>query len=133
MPSDTGKVRHYKELGGFLAIVGVTCVIAWFLPEKYNRMLALGFLAIGILFDLLSLLYHAMTLLTGKYMSGFPVVGLLFYVWFLMVSRFSLVNWEETDLGRLLLFKLEDFVLLFGFHALCQLPMFLQKPRSEYK
>ena len=33
----------------------------------------------------------------------------------------------------MLLFKLVDVAMLFGFHVLCQLPMFLQKPRSEYK
>jgi hypothetical protein len=130
---DTDKLRQYKEPLGFLALIAATCVIAWFLPDQYNRNMAVGILAMGTLFDLLSLFYHVMTLLTGKYMSGFPLVGLVFYIWFLLASRFPLMSWEETELGSLWLFKLVDGALLFGFHALCQLPMFLQKPRSEYK
>lgn len=132
MPLNANKVRLYMELGGYLAIVAVFSVGAWFLPDEYHRIV-FGLLAIGVLFDLLSLFYHVMTLATGKFMSGFPVVGLFFYAWFLLASRFSLVGWEQTELSHVLLFKLADGALLLVLHALCQLPMLLQKPRSEYK
>jgi hypothetical protein len=127
------KGRRYAELGGYLALLAFSSVVAWFLPDEYNRKSAFVLLSIGVAFDLLSLFYHVMTIATGKFMSGFPLVGLIFYVWFLLASRFSLVGWGETEMGRVLLFKLADLAGLAAFHAFCQLPIFLQKPRSENK
>ncbi len=133
MPLNSNKVRPYVELGGCLAIVVASSMGAWFLPDEYHRKVTIGLLAIGVFFDLLSLFYHLMTMAIGKFLSGFPMVGLFFYAWFILSSRYSLVAWGETDLDRVLLFKLADLAMLLALHALCQLPTLRQKPRSEYK
>jgi hypothetical protein len=127
------KVRPNVEIGALLAVVAVHSVVAWFLPEWYHRRFVLAPLAAGFCFDLMSAFYHIMTLVTGKFMSGFPLVGLFFYAWFLLASRFTLTGGEQQGLAGVLLFKLVDAAVLLGFHALCQSWMFLQKPRSEYQ
>ena len=78
MRLDANKLRHYKELGGYLVLVMVSSVGAWFLPDKH-RTVVFGLLVIGIIFDMLSLFFHVKTMVTGKFMSGFPLVGLFFY------------------------------------------------------
>ena len=90
-------------------------------------------LAIGVFFDCLSLLYHCLTLATGRFMSGFPLVGLFFYCWFVLAYRKSLVAPHKTGTGELLAYKLLDFVLLALVHLLFQMPMFFQGPRERYK
>jgi hypothetical protein len=113
-------------------LIPATSVGAWFLPDQY-----LGFvfaiLALGLLFDLLSLFSHLMTLATGKYKSGFPLVGLLFYVWFVLAYRRSLIAPHEEGLGYIALFKLLDLLLLAGVHLLFQAPMLFQRPRDKYR
>lgn len=72
------KVRLFREVAGLLDVVGVSSVGAWFLPDGYHLMVVVGLLGLGLLFDLLSAFYHVMTLVTGKFSSGFPGVGLIF-------------------------------------------------------
>jgi len=121
MPLGEFKVRDYLEFARYFAIAAVLILIARLLPDQDNRKVTAWALGIGVVFDLLSLFYHIMTMVTGKYMSGWPGLGLIFYAYFLVASRFSLVGPSETELGRVLLFKLADLVLLVAFHALCQL------------
>jgi hypothetical protein len=116
-----------------VALIAIGITVAWLAPGKYHRQFVLGFLGLGVMFDLLSLFYHTMTLLTRKYMSGFPYVGLLFYGWFLLASRFALTAPHETTFGRIVAFKCLDALLLIAFHGLCQSPAFLQGPRQNYK
>jgi len=121
------------EVASYIAIILLSSVGAWFIPGKYHYQLVIGFLVIGVVFDLLSLFFHTMTLITRKFMSGFPFVGLFFYVWFLLASRFSLVAREETSMPRILMFKLADAALLIAFHGLCHFPMFFKGPHENYK
>ncbi len=115
-----------------LLLIPASSIAAWFLPDPYLHFL-FAIVALGLLFDLLSFFYHVMTLATGKYMSGFPLVGLGFYGWFLLAYRRSLVAPQEETLGRILLFKLLDLLLFLGLHVLFQLPMFFQGRREKYR
>lgn len=110
-----------------------TAVVMWLIPFAANIKIAFIIFGIGIFFDLMSLFYHVMTIVTGKYMSGFPVVGLLFYGLFLLTSQFSLVGWNETSLGRIMLYKIVDALILLVFHMICQIPMIFQKSRKHYE
>jgi hypothetical protein len=115
-----------------LLIIPISSVGAWFLPDEYLRYV-FAFLILGVLFDLLSLVAHVATLVTKRFSSGFPLVGLFFYAWFVLAYRKSLVAPHETTLPLLLLYKLLDLVLLVCLHGLCQLPMAFQGPRDRYR
>jgi hypothetical protein len=92
-----------------------------------------GALALGGLFDLISLVAHLSTLITGRFSSGFPLVGLFLYGWFVLAYRKSLVAPDETSLPYIVLYKLLDLTLLAAVHLLCQLPMCFQEPRDQYR
>lgn len=115
-------------------IVALLAVAAmWLLPTTTNIKIAFAILGIGIFFDLISLFYHVMTIVTGKYMSGFPVVGLFFYGLFLLTSQFSLAGWNEMSLAHALIYKVVDALILLAFHIGCQIPMRFQKSREHYE
>jgi len=86
-------------------------------------MLSIGCLCIGFLFDAMSIFYHAATIVTRKYMSGFPLVALFFYVGFVFTSPFALVAPKEEELSNILFYKMIDVVLLVAIHAACQSPI----------
>jgi hypothetical protein len=84
-----------------LAVVIAVCVGGWMLPESYARCVW-GLLAVGVLFDLLSCFYHCMTRATGTFMSGFPLVGLCFYLWFVLACPTPLVAPDAAGVGPIL-------------------------------
>jgi hypothetical protein len=117
---------------GYLA-VAVLCIAGmWVLPVDKNFKIAFSLLCFGAIFDLVSLFYHVSTIVTGKYMSGFPVVGLIFYGLFLLTAQTPLVARHETALTRVLMYKIADALILLVFHLCCHLPMRLQKSRESY-
>lgn len=122
-----------KEDMIYVAAALLAIPVMWLLPTSTNVKIALAILGFGIVFDLLSLYCHVMTILTGKYSSGFPVVGLLFYTLFLLTSQFSPAGWHETSPGRVILYKVADALILLSFHIGCQLPMRFQKSREHYE
>lgn len=122
-----------KEVSTYIAVTLLAVLVMWFIPLAANIKISLVILGVGILFDSVSLFYHLMTIFTGKYMSGFPVVGLLFYGLFILTSQFSLVSRNETSLSRITLYKVADALILLAFHIACQLPMRFQKPREPYE
>jgi len=115
-----------------LLVVPAGGVAAWFLPDEY-LYLVFAALLLGVLFDLVSLAAHVQTLLTGKFASGLPLVGLFFYGWFVLAYRRPLLAPHETALPFLVLYKVLDLLLLAGLHLLCQLPMLFQGPRDQYR
>jgi hypothetical protein len=122
-----------REVVIYVVVALLAVVVMWLLPSNANIKIVVVILGIGIFFDLVSLFFHVMTIVTGKYMSGFPIVGLLFYVLFLLTSRFSLAGWNEISLGGIMLYKIVDALILLAFHMGCQLPMRFQKPREHYE
>lgn len=124
MTTNRKPVPPWLELAGIATVVFGTGIGARFLNNEYNLRAALGLLSLGVLFDLLSLFYAYLSWKTGKFMSGFPVIGLLFYVWFLLASRFTLTGglraWDAP-----LYYKGLDFLALFAFHFFCQWPGYI--------
>jgi hypothetical protein len=117
---------------GYVA-VAVLCIAGmWLLPANINFKIAFSILCCGAFFDLVSLFYHVSTIITGKYMSGFPVIGLIFYGLFLLTAQTPLVARHETVLTRVLLYKIVDALILLAFHLCCHLPMRLRKSRESY-
>lgn len=116
-----------------IAIVPVSSIGAWFIPGEYHNLFAYSLLGIGIFFDVMSFFYHILTILTRKYMSGFPFIGLFFYGWFILASRFSLTAPEGTPFPQIIAFKAVDAFALMALHALFQSPMFLQGSREKYR
>jgi hypothetical protein len=131
----TESPRHSSPAGEvvlFALLVLGSSIGAWFLPDEYLPFV-FAILILGLLFDLMSLLYHVLTLVTGRFMSGFPLVGLLFYGWFVLAYRRSLLAPHEEAVGQVVLYKLLDLLLLAGLHLLFQLPMCFQGPRGKYR
>src|SRR5690349_755680 len=107
-PFGTDREPWWKtEDGACLTIVVGTCVAGWLVPDRCVVSF-LSLLALGLFLDFMSLSCHLYTLVPGRYESGFPLLGLLFYVWFVLAYRKSLVAPEETDLRYLFLYKLLD-------------------------
>jgi len=119
-----------EEFVILLLILGMT-IGAWLGTDEWNRRVSITVLGLGILFDVMSLAIRIRSKLVKKQSSGFPVIGLLFYVWFLLVSKFSLVGWTQTEPVYILLFKIADGALLFGFHTLCNGRMRFRRPVNE--
>jgi hypothetical protein len=117
---------------GYVAMAVLCIAGMWLLPADMNFKIAFSILCFGAFFDLVSLFYHVCTIVTGKYMSGFPVVGLIFYGLFLLTAQTPLVARHETVLTRVLLYKIVDALILLAFHLCCHLPMRLQKSRESY-
>jgi hypothetical protein len=115
-----------------LLLVPASSVAAWFLPAPYIHYL-FSLLAVGLLFDLLSFACHVSTLVTGKFRSGLPLVGLFLYVWFVLAYPRSLVAPQQAEVLRVLLYKPLDLLVLAGVHLLFQLPMFFHGPRDRYR
>lgn len=116
---------------GIVAILFI--IVMWFIPLTTNLKVAFIILGIGIFFDVISLFYHVMTIITGRYMSGFPGVSAFFYYLFILCSQFSLVGWNETSLMPIVLYKIVDALVLLIFSMFCNFPMWFQKSREHYK
>ncbi len=112
-----------------LSFIG-SAILVWFLPKIYNIKVAGSVLGVGIFFDIASLFYHIISLVTKRRMSGF-LVSYYFYLWFIIASNFSLVGIRETQIQRILLFKLVDATILIVFSLLCHLPSRFYKPGSN--
>ena len=117
-----------------LPLIFVSSTIAsWLVPLHYNYDFAFFLLGCGIFFDVISFIIHVGVIITKKFSSGFPGVGLFFYGWFIIVSRFSIVGRDQTTVSGILLFKIADILLLLGFSLLCHLPLKFQPPRENYE
>ena len=120
----------WSEWGGvalyFGAMVGSTA-LAWQLPDRYQRWIALGFIAVGLFFDVVSVICYVQWLITRRHVSAFPVVGLVFYLWaWLCFPRAVILPAAEVSglvglWGR----KLVDLVALVEFHLLFHAPFWL--------
>jgi len=128
--SDIKNFVRSEEFVILFVILWVT-VGAWLSTEEWNRRASFIVLGLGLTFDVLSLTIRIRSKLAKKQSSGFPVIGLLFYVWFLIVSKFSLVGWMQTDPFYIFLFKIADGALLFGFHTLCNGRMRFRRQVNE--
>lgn len=103
-PSNALPPPWWKTEDGAIALVIVsTCVAGWLFPERFVPFY-LALLGMGLFFDIASLCLHLSTLITGRYQSGFPLVGLVFYVWFDVGYRKSLLAPEEARFTNLLLY-----------------------------
>jgi hypothetical protein len=122
---------HWTHEDAILFLVVVSSSLgAWFLPDQY-LWVVFGLLALGMCLDLLPLFYRIMMLVTGMFQSGFPLVGLVCYGWFLLAYRKSLVAPQAVSLSHILLGKFLDGLVLVGAHLFCQLPMFFKGPRNR--
>ncbi|MEG3975794.1 hypothetical protein QT970_14405 [Microcoleus sp. herbarium8] len=118
------------EIACWISCLVGSAIATWFVPQKYSFPVIFGALGVGLFFDVVSLFYAVMTLRTGRYMSGFPGVSLLCYAWLLVALKFPLVARHETRIDRIILFKLVDAGILYGFSFLCHLPASFQ-PRER--
>ena len=123
--------KRMWEISSWITCFVGSAIGAWFVPKKYYFQIISGTLGLGIFFDLVSLFYHVMTLITGRYMSGFPGLSLICYAWFLVAWKFPIVARHETQIDRIILFKLVDAGILYGFSFLCHLPARFQPLRER--
>jgi hypothetical protein len=110
----------YHILQGSAFYLG-TAIGAWFLPQRFNLQLTLPVVCMCITFDLLSLCCYLGGIRAKRNISG-VTVSVLFYPWFLIAAKYALTALKETQIGRILLFKVLDGLILFGFFYLCHFP-----------
>jgi hypothetical protein len=98
-----------------------TAIGAWFLPQKFNLQLNLFVVLMGIAFDLLSFFCYLAGIRAKRNISGVQI-SIILYPWFLIAAKFALTALKETQIERILLFKILDGLILFGFFHLCHFP-----------
>ena len=132
---DVNRLKSFltSESGVLLIIIVSFTVVSWLVPVDYNFKFAFFLLGCGIFFDVISFIIHVGVIITKKFSSGFLGIGLVFYGWFIIVSRFSIIGSGQTTVSGILLYKIADILLLLGFSLFCHLPLKFQQPRENYE
>jgi hypothetical protein len=120
-----------KNIWITIAIYLGSAIGAWFLPQKYNFNFTLLVLAMGITFDLLSFCCYLEGIRVKRNISG-VAMSIICYPWFLIAAKFALTSFRETQIERIVIFKILDGLILFGFFHLCHFPArFMVKPNTS--
>ncbi|MBU1612188.1 MAG: hypothetical protein KKC99_10125 [Proteobacteria bacterium] len=115
--SQLTKWEGWSGLVYFFAVVIVTSIAIWHLPATHP-IAPLVLLGIGILFDAFSLAVRISNAVTGRYSSGFFLIGFAFYLWaWLSYPRPVLIN-DVEGLVSLWLCKLPDIACIVVAHLL---------------
>jgi hypothetical protein len=114
------ELTKWEEWRGvlFFAIVVITSgIVIWNIPVLHP-IAPLILLGIGLFFDLISLVARISTAITGKYSSGFFLVGFIFYFWAWISYPHAVLLGESDGLLSLWLRKLPDILCLAVLHLL---------------
>ena len=114
--------NEWGEVFALLAGIAVTSILAWQFPGKQQLYFNAFLFALGLMFDAYSASCYTIGLVTRKHISGFPFVGLVFYVWSWLSFPSSVLLSPPSDLTPLWLSKLADLIALVGLHLLFHLP-----------
>lgn len=111
------KWEEWRGVVAFAIIIVASSIAMWHFPA-IHPIAPLILLGIGLIFDLISLSARISTAITGKYSSGFFLVGFLFYFWAWISYPHAVFLGESDGLLLLWLRKLPDILCLGVFHLL---------------
>lgn len=109
--------QRWREVVYFLIAVVVTSIASWHMPSSFHKYVFAP-LAVGLLFDVLSIAIYVAVFVTRRYSSAFPVIGLAFYVWAWLAFPQPVLLGGQESLWLVWLCKLPDLLALVAFHAL---------------
>ncbi len=114
------ELSKWEEWRGVVvfAIVVITSGIAIWHTPALHPVASLILLGIGLFFDLISLVARISTAISGKYSSGFFLMGFIFYFWAWISYPHTVVLGESDSLLSLWLRKLPDILCLAVLHLL---------------
>jgi hypothetical protein len=112
------KLSMWEEWRGivfFILIVVGSSIAIWHIGmiQPIAPMILLG---IGLFFDILSLIARISTVVTGRYSSGFFVVGFVFYLWAWISYPHAVLLGDSQGLLSLWIWKLPDIICLAALH-----------------
>lgn len=111
------KWEEWRGIVYFIAVVIGTSIAIWHWPPV-QPFAPLALLGIGIFFDVVSLAARISTAVTGRYSSGFFLIGLAFYLWAWLSYPHSVLINEAGGVISLWLRKLPDITCLAVAHLL---------------
>ena len=111
------KWEEWRGVAVFAALFVVSSILIWHFPALHT-IAPLILLGIGLLFDLISLIAQISTAITGKYSSGFFLIGFIFYLWAWISYPQAVFLGGSDGLLSLWLRKLPDILCLAVLHLL---------------
>lgn len=115
--------EQWKGVVFFALLVVGSSALMWLLPDSFHGMrirLVVILLACGFFFDGLSAFYAVLSFVKRRHMSGFPLVGFIFYVWGWLSYPDSVLLTASDGVVSLWLCKLVDLLALALVHCLFQ-------------
>ena len=100
----------------FFAVIFISSSIAIWHLEVIQPILPLVLLGFGLFLDSMSVIARIQTVRTGKYSSGFFVVGFVFYLWAWVSYPHAVILEDSQTLLSLWLRKLPDILSLAALH-----------------
>jgi hypothetical protein len=117
MTRELTKWEEWRGVVVFAIVVIASSIMIWHFPACHP-VAPLILLGIGFLFDLISLIARISTAITGKYSSGFFLIGFIFYFWAWISYPHAVLLGESDSLLSLWLRKLPDIFCLGLLHLL---------------
>lgn len=111
------KWEEWRAVILFVAIIIGSSVAIWHVPLLQPVTLPI-LLGVGLFFDLVSLMARISTAITGRYSSGFFIVGFVFYFWAWLAFPHSVLLGQADGLLVLWMRKALDLVSLALVHLL---------------
>lgn len=117
----TVKLTKWEEWRGiviFLVVLLASSIVLWHIPALQPAA-PLILLGIGLFFDGISVAARISTAITGRYSSGFFLVGFAFYVWAWLSYPHPVLLSESHGLLALWIRKSLDLLCMAVLHMLC--------------
>ncbi|MGK0186253.1 MAG: hypothetical protein ACI9R3_002036 [Verrucomicrobiales bacterium] len=112
---EPSKWEEWRGIAFFVLIVIGSSMAIWNI-EMLRPVAPLILLGIGLFFDFVSLVARISTAITGRYSSGFFVVGFAFYFWAWLAYPHPILLRDSDGLFWLWIRKLPDIVSLAVLH-----------------
>ena len=115
--------QEWREVVYFAFFVLGTSILMWHLPHTIHPYLA-ALLALGFLFDARSAFYYTLSFIKRCHMSGFPLIGFIFYFWAWLAYPKSVLIAGAEGFWQISLQKIPDLLALAACHALFHVPFY---------
>jgi hypothetical protein len=118
---ELSKWEEWRGIVFFAVFIIASGIAIWHMPVIYPIALTI-LLGFGLFFDLISLAARISTAITGKYSSGFFLIGFIFYFWAWISYPHAVFLRGSDSLLSLWLRKLPDILCLAVLHLIIHVP-----------